>query len=227
MEYDDIMLEAEDKMEKTTAGLEVNLKSVRGGRATTGLVENLRVEYYGSQTPLKNMANISAPEPRLLVIRPFDASVLKEVEKAILTSDLGMTPQSDGKLIRLSVPPLSEERRLKLASRIREMGEESKISLRNIRRDSIKSAEKGEKDGDFSLSPCPEGHSADHSLPRDPGQDGSVRKRGALHEADEGGGKRLHAGPLRGEGPRLFQFTFFPREEDQPGGLRRRSGEDH
>lgn len=150
MSYEEVLLEAEEKMEKAQSVFSDELRGIRSGRATPGLVDGIRVEYYGSPTPLKQLANISIPEPRLLVIKPFDASCIKNVEKAILKSELGITPSSDGKLLRLSVPPLSEERRKQLANQVRDLSEKAKISIRNIRREANKKADQLEKDSVIS-----------------------------------------------------------------------------
>lgn len=147
MASDDILLDAEDRMEKTLDNLKDQFRTIRSGRASMGLVEQLRVDYYGTPTHLKAMANISVPDARSILIRPFDPSACGDVEKAILQSDLGMNPNSDGKLIRLNVPPLSEERRRKIVGQIKGMAEESKTSVRNIRRDANKAIDKGKKDG--------------------------------------------------------------------------------
>ncbi|MHC4601682.1 MAG: ribosome recycling factor, partial [Planctomycetota bacterium] len=120
------------------------------GRATPGLVESVRVDYYGAPTPLRQLATISVPEPRLLVIKPFDPSSLKEIEKAILKSDVGVTPQNDGKLLRLVVPPLSEERRRQVVNLAREKCEETRVSFRNVRRDGHRKADQGQKEKIFS-----------------------------------------------------------------------------
>ncbi len=150
MPVDDILLEAQDKMEKALEVLINELKGIRTGRATPGLVENVRVEYYGSPTPLKAIAGISAPDPRLLIIKPFDPSSLSDIEKAIQKSDLGLNPSSDGKMLRLAVPPLSEERRKQLGKQGKEMGEKAKVAIRNLRRDAIKMSEDEEKKGTIS-----------------------------------------------------------------------------
>jgi ribosome recycling factor len=121
------------------------LRGLRTGRATPALVDNLRVEYYGSPTPLKQLAQINTPDPQQIVIRPFDQSALKEIERAIRSSDLGMSPNNDGKLIRLQVPPMSGEQRQKLATRIKKSAEEAKVSCRNIRRDANKAFDLAEK----------------------------------------------------------------------------------
>lgn len=145
--YDDILLETEDKMEKAVAHLVTDFNHIRTGRATPGLVDGVRVDYYGAPTPLKQLATISIPEPRLIVIKAFDPGSLKEIERAIQKSDLGVTPMSDGKLIRLNLPPLSEEQRKRLAARCKELAEATRVSIRNIRRDSNKAADGGKADG--------------------------------------------------------------------------------
>jgi ribosome recycling factor len=147
MPYDDILLDTEERMEKAVNALKEQFRTIRSGRAQAGLVEQIRVDYYGTLTPLRQMANISVPDPRTIFIRPYDPSVCGEVEKAILKSDLGITPANDGKLLRLSVPPLSEERRKKLVQQIRTHAEESKTAIRNIRRDANKEIDKQKKDG--------------------------------------------------------------------------------
>lgn len=138
MDYDTIVLEAEERMEKAVEVLKEKFRGMRTGRANVGLVDGLRVEYYGSPTPLKQIANVSAPEADMLVIKPFDPSALGEIEKAIMKSDVGIHPSSDGKMIRLQVPPLSQERRNQLATRAKETGEEARVAVRNIRRDANK-----------------------------------------------------------------------------------------
>lgn len=146
MDHDEILLDCEERMEKAVEILSKALKGIRGGRATPGLVDSIRADYYGSPTPLKQLASISVPEPRLLVVKPFDPSSLKEIEKAIQKADVGLTPNNDGKLIRLPIPPLSEERRKQLAALAREKGEEAKVAIRNIRRDSNRHADQAQKD---------------------------------------------------------------------------------
>jgi len=150
MSTEDVYLEAADRMEKAVEALEHQLRTIRTGRATPALVDHLRIDYYGAQTPLGQIANIAAPEPQMLVIRPFDPSVVKTIEKAILQSDIGITPSSDGKLIRLAMPPLSEERRRQLASQVKQMGEQAKVAIRNIRRDANRDIEKLESDSAIS-----------------------------------------------------------------------------
>ena len=135
----------EDHMKKSIEHLQHELKGVRTGRASTGLVESLRVEYYGSLTPINQMATISAPDASSIVIKPFDPSSLKEIEKAIKTSDLNLPPIADGKVVRLNIPPLSGERRTQLATQVKQIGEKAKISVRNIRRDGNKQLDDEQK----------------------------------------------------------------------------------
>ena len=146
MDQDEILLDAEERMEKAVHVLQGQLQGLRTGRATPGLVDSIRVDYYGSPTPLKQVANISVPEPQQIVIRPFDASVISAIVKAIQASDVGMAPNSDGRLIRLNVPPLSTERRKQLVGRLKELAEEARVAIRNIRRDGNKHADQAEKD---------------------------------------------------------------------------------
>lgn len=134
----DVYAEAKTRMKGAVQALEEDLAAVRTGRASPALVEKLQVEYYGVLTPLIQLASIGVPEPRSLLIRPFDASTLKAIEKAIMASDLGLTPNNDGKAIRLNLPPLTEERRRDLVKIVRNRLEEARISVRNVRRDSIK-----------------------------------------------------------------------------------------
>lgn len=138
--------ETETKMKKTVEVLHDDLKTVRSGRASTGLVENVKVDFYGTPTPLKQIATLAAPQGDTIIIKPFDPSSLKDIEKAIKSSDLSIAPIIDGKMIRLNVPPLSEERRRQLVNQAKQSGEQSKITVRNIRRDAIKQFEKQEKD---------------------------------------------------------------------------------
>jgi ribosome recycling factor len=146
MDQDEILLDAEERMEKAVQVLQGQLQGLRTGRATTGLVDSVRVDYYGSSTPLKQIANISIPEPQQILIRPFDASTLTTIAKAIQSSDTGLSPNSDGRVIRLNVPPLSTERRRQLAGRLKELAEEARVSIRNVRRDANKHADQGQKD---------------------------------------------------------------------------------
>ena len=150
MSTDEILLDVEERMEKAIRKLKSDLAGIRTGRANPGLVDSLRVEVYGSPVPIKQIASVGAPEPNQIVIRPYDPTTLKDIEKAIQTSDLGFNPQNDGRLIRLNVPPLSTEVRRKMVGRIKELAEESKVAVRNIRRDGNKAADQGEKDKELS-----------------------------------------------------------------------------
>jgi ribosome recycling factor len=134
----DILKEAEAHMQKSIHVLQEDLTTIRTGRANPGLVEKLQVEYYGSPTSLMQLASISVPEPRQLMIKPFDKSVLKAIEKAIMASDLGLTPNNDGQVIRLNLPVLTEERRRDLAKHVHHRLEDARVALRNIRRDTMK-----------------------------------------------------------------------------------------
>jgi len=146
MSSTEIQTETKRKMERTLEIMKDELKSIRTGRATPGLVENIKVSCYGSLTPLKQLANITAPEAQLIIISPYDPSILKDIEKAIQQSELGLTTNSDGKVIRIPIPPLSGERREKIVTQIKEMTEETKIAIRNIRREANKHIDKEEKD---------------------------------------------------------------------------------
>ncbi len=150
MDYDEILLDTEERMEKALEVLHSELRSMRTGRAHPGLVELIKVDYYGTPTPLKQLSNISAPEADLLVVKPFDPSSLGDIEKGILKSDVGITPMNDSKVLRLRIPPLSEERRKQLVQRAKELGEESRVSLRNIRRDANRHSDQLQKDGGLS-----------------------------------------------------------------------------
>ncbi len=154
MDFDEIVLDATDRMDKAIEILKKNLSGIRTGRANPGLVDSLRVDAYGSPTPIKQLASVGAPEPTQIVIRPYDASTIKDIEKAIVASDLGFNPQSDGRVIRINIPPLSTDVRKKMVTRIKELAEEAKVAIRNIRRDSNKHADQSEKDKVFSEDDC-------------------------------------------------------------------------
>ena len=141
-----ILSDVESRMKKAVEVLHDQLKTVRTGRASTGLVENIKVDYYGTPTPLKQMATLATPQADMVVIKPFDPASLKDIEKAIKTSDLSIAPVADGKLIRLNIPPLSEERRKQLVQQAKQAGEQAKVSIRNIRREANKQLEKQQKD---------------------------------------------------------------------------------
>jgi ribosome recycling factor len=142
----DVLKDAEDRMKSTVHVLEQDLASMRTGRASTALVEKLSIEYYGNPTPLFQLASISVPEPQLISIRPFDRSTVNLIEKAILASELGLTPNNDGTNIRLNIPPLTQERRRDLVKLVHKRLEESKVALRNIRRSSIEDLREFEKE---------------------------------------------------------------------------------
>lgn len=135
------------RMEKVVTHLQEELKGLRTGRASTGLVENIKVECYGGFSPLKQLAVISTPDAQSIMIKPYDTTILASIEKAILQSDLGLTPSAEGKALRIVIPPLNEERRKKLSAQAKEHGETAKVSLRNIRHDANKQADKEEKEG--------------------------------------------------------------------------------
>jgi len=142
----EVYQDAENRNQSAIQALEEDLAAVRTGRAHPGLVEKLAVEYYGMPTPLVQLATISVPEPRSLLIRPFDPSTLKVIERSILASDLGLTPNNDGKAIRLNLPPLTEQRRRDLVKLVHNRVEEARVAVRNIRRDSIKDLREFEHD---------------------------------------------------------------------------------
>lgn len=145
MGADEILFDAEERMEKAIEHLKKSLGGIRTGRANPGLVDSLRVDAYGSPTPIKQLASVGAPEPTQIVIRPYDPSTIKDIEKAIIAGDLGLNPQNDGRVVRVNIPPLSGEVRKKMVSRIKDLSEEAKISVRNIRRDANKAADQAEK----------------------------------------------------------------------------------
>lgn len=146
MDQDEILLDAEERMEKAVKIFRDQLHGLRTGRANPGLVDSIRVNYYGSPTPLKQLAQISVPEPQQILIRPFDAGALSDIVKAIQSSDAGLTPNSDGRLIRLNVPPLSTERRREMVTRVNKFAEEARVAIRNVRRDANKHADVAQKD---------------------------------------------------------------------------------
>src|SRR5262245_37049294 len=154
MTSEEILFDAEERMEKAIAKLKSDLTGIRTGRANPGLLDSLRVEAYGSPTPIKTIASVSAPEPQQLVIRPFDPSIIKDIERGIINSDLGLAPNSDGKVIRLNIPPLSGDVRKKMVARTKDLAEEAKVAIRNVRRDANKHADQAEKDGELSEDDC-------------------------------------------------------------------------
>ncbi len=142
--------EIEAKMEKRINGYAAELKTIRAGRANASVLDKVAIDYYGTMTPIAQVGAISSPEPRLLVIQPWDASVLKEIEKAINASDVGIAPQNDGKVIRLNFPPLTEERRKELVKTVKKYTEEAKVQIRNARRDALEDFKKQKKNGDMT-----------------------------------------------------------------------------
>ena len=148
--YKQELTNREEQMKKAIHFLKEELASIRAGRANPKLVDKIQVSYYGSMTPLNQIANISVPEPRCLIIQPWDASSIKEIEKAILNSDLGINPSNDGKIIRLMIPQLTEERRKDLLKLVKKEVENSKVALRNVRRDAIEVFKKLEKNSEIT-----------------------------------------------------------------------------
>ena len=140
----------EEKMEKSLNALSADLLTIRAGRANPHVLDKIRVDYYGSPTPIQQVANISIPVARLIVIQPWERSLIKEIEKAILTSELGINPSNDGSVIRLTFPELTEDRRKELAKEVKKKGENAKVAIRNIRRDANDAVKKAEKSGDIS-----------------------------------------------------------------------------
>ncbi|MCI9186078.1 MAG: ribosome recycling factor [Oscillospiraceae bacterium] len=140
----------EEKMLKTIEVVKANFAAVRAGRANAGVLDRITVDYYGAATPLNQVAAISSPDPRTLMIQPWDGSLLKAIEKAVLTSDLGINPQNDGRVIRLAFPQLTEERRKDLTKQVRKYGEEGKVALRNIRRDAMDEVKKKTKKSELT-----------------------------------------------------------------------------
>jgi ribosome recycling factor len=145
-----VYLDAEERMDKVISAFKKELATLRAGRATPSLLDRIEVEYYGTATPLNQLAGVTAPEPRLLVVQPWDKQAIGDIEKAILKSDLGLTPNSDGSIIRLSIPQLTEERRKELVKFIRKKAEESKVNIRNVRRDANDEIKQLEKSGDVT-----------------------------------------------------------------------------
>jgi ribosome recycling factor len=145
---DDFVADATDRMHKSVDATHEHFNSVRTGRASTALLDRIQVEYYGTPTPLKNIATINVPEPRLLTIQPFDPTAVKQIERAIMESNLGLTPSNDGKIIRLPMPQPTEERRKELVKVVRNMAEEGRVAVRNVRRDVMKHLEDLVRNGD-------------------------------------------------------------------------------
>ena len=145
-----IMKDAEERMEKALGKFRDDLKGLRTGRASPAMLDSLRVEYYGTPTPIKQIANVSCPDASSIVIKPYQANDLKDIEKAIRSSDLGLAPNNDGKVIRLTVPAMSGDQRKKMVQHIKKLGEEQKVSCRNVRRDANKHLDVAEKDGEMT-----------------------------------------------------------------------------
>ena len=146
----DIIAVAEEKMQKTVSVLKQDLLTLKAGRANPTMLDRVQMEYYGSMTPINQVANVSAPEPRVLLITPWDKSSLKDIERAILTSDLGLNPNNDGSVIRLIIPELTEETRKKLVKTVKKTGEDAKIAIRSIRRDANDKIKALKKESDLS-----------------------------------------------------------------------------
>jgi ribosome recycling factor len=145
-----VLSEARQEMHKSISGLAHDLSKIRTGRANPALLEGLQVDYYGTPTPLKKLAQLNAPEARLITIQPFDRSAISEIEKAIHRANLGVSPVSDGKIVRVPIPELTEERRKDLAKQVKKLGEDHKVGVRNARRDAIATVKDFQKDGDLA-----------------------------------------------------------------------------
>ena len=154
MDKETVLLDSEERMEKAIATLEREFGRLRTGRASTNLVDNIKVDYYGTPTPISQLASVAVPDSRTITIQPWDRGAFGGVEKAILKSDLGLTPVNDGKIIRISIPPLTEERRKELGKVARKYGEEAKVAVRNVRRDANDQLKKLEKDKAISEDAC-------------------------------------------------------------------------
>ena len=148
--YQDKIDEAKSKMEKTLVSLKKEYSTLRAGRANPQILDKITVDYYGTPTPLNGVANISSPEPRMLIIAPWEAKMITPIEKEIQKSDLGINPSNDGRVIRLIVPELNEERRKELSKQVRKAAEESKVAVRNIRRDAMEAFKKMKKDSEIT-----------------------------------------------------------------------------
>ena len=151
---EDVYGGCKDRMEKTIGSLKKEMGKIRTGRANPTILDDLTIEYYGSPTPLKQLAQVSTPDPRTLMISPYDKTCLQAIEKAINTSDLGLPPNNDGQVIRLNIPELTEERRKSLVKDVKKKGEEAKIAIRNIRRDGNEMVKKAEKGKEISEDDC-------------------------------------------------------------------------
>lgn len=154
LSYQTYLDDARERMDKTLEHFKDEIRGFRTGRASTGLVDNIRVDFYGNKTPLSQMANVTVPESRCLLVKPFDPSTLKEIEKAIMAADLGLNPSIEGNALRVTVPHLSEDQRKKMVARLKSLAEDTKVSIRNVRRDVIKDVEHAQKDktGDVAVT---------------------------------------------------------------------------
>lgn len=150
LDLDTILLEAEDHMDKSVKATAREFSQIRTGRASPALVEEIKIDYHGTPTALRQLAMIRAPEARLLVIEPWDKSAVRAIEKGLADANLGLNPQNDGKLIRIGIPPLTDERRHQLARHCQQLAEQGRVAIRNVRRDSIEHLRRMEKDGDLS-----------------------------------------------------------------------------
>lgn len=182
MERSEILGDAKERMTKAVSHLQDQLQGLRTGRATPGLVDSVRVNVYGSPTPLKQCANISVPEPQQIVIKPYDASILNEIVKAIQASDTGLSPNPENRLVRLNVPPLSTERRKQLVGRVKELAEEARVSIRNVRRDANKHADTSQKDKILSEDECKDLKDEIQKLTKD--HEGQVNDHATTKEKD-------------------------------------------
>jgi ribosome recycling factor len=153
-----IFAQLQKEMEQSVGALRKDLAKIRTGRASTALLEHIVVDYYGATTPLNQLATLSAPEPRLLVVQPYDRSVMGNIEKAILKSDLGLTPNNDGKIIRVPIPQLTEERRKELVKHVKKIGEEFRVSVRNHRRVAVEHLKEAEKKKELTADDSKHGH---------------------------------------------------------------------
>ncbi len=160
----ELLKNTEEKMNKTVGVLEREYKSIRAGRANIAVLDRITVDYYGCPTPIQQMAAVSVPEPRILMIQPWDATTLKEIEKAILTSDIGINPQNDGRVIRLSFPPLTEERRKEIVKEVRKTAEDNKVAIRNTRRDAIEKLKALKKANTVTEDDVADGEKKIHNL---------------------------------------------------------------
>ena len=167
MAIDDILFEVEENMEGALDYLRKEFRGIRTGRASAGLVDHIKVDYYGSPTDLRQLATISTPDASLIVIKPFDPSSIKEIERAIQAANIGITPSSDGKVIRLAVPPLSGERRQQITAQLKKMAEQSRVTIRNARRDGNKAVDTQEKESALTEDIAEKGHESIQKLTND------------------------------------------------------------